>query len=447
MHRVTVRPMLTCMNATTASEGQGRPPPANRAEKDETAPAGNSLLAAARKRIESPSTPGHHMTRQDLAEAVNDHVFRATGTEGATDARHVGRWERGVTRWPATRYRAALRGILNVATDIELGFRRPSRATLEDVNRKTFLKTTLGVGAGVLLAPSDANLIEILSGPTTHYRQMESAVASDRLSPAVDAHLNLAAGIVRDRLRTSEGFRTLSETAGLSAWLAADRGDNATARLRYVEAIGYANSAHHPLLAAYMTASLGYFAVETGDGHQGLALLQRASQQLNASAPNAAHAWLASLLAVAYACRGDRNRTLAELRRAESLVARQVGEPQWPWVFPFSAAKAARYRASALGHLGDLRAARAAYAAAGPALTTAKPRALAQVEHAKVLANTGDVAGGCSLATEALAIGRAYGSERITNRVREFRSSIPAHTAESRQLDDALTRLYEREDG
>lgn len=116
-------------------------------------------------------------------------------------------------------------------------------------------------------------------------------------------------------------------------------------------------------------------------------------------------------------------------------------------MFPFSAAKAARYRASALGHLGDLRAARTAYAAAGPALTAAKPRALAQIEHAKVLAATGDVAGGCSLANEALAVGRAYGSERITGRVREFRSAIPARTVEARQLDDALARLYGREDG
>lgn len=406
----------------------------------------NELLTAARARIESPGAPGQPMTRQELAEAVNDHVFRATGTPGAVDARHVGRWERGVTKWPAARYRAALRAVLNVATDAELGFRRPSRTTVEDVDRKTFLKTTLGVGAGVLLAPSDANLIGILSGPTAHYRQMESAVASDRLSPAVDAHLNLAVGIVRDRLRTSDGFRTLSEIAGLAAWLAADRGDNAVARRRYAEAIGYANRAHHPLLAAYMTASLGHFAVETGDGNQGLELLVRASHQLDASAPNTARAWLSSLLAVAYASTGDRKQTLTELRRAESLLARQTGEPHWPWVFPFSPPKAAGYRASALGRLGDLRAARTAYAAAGPALTSAKPRALAQVEHARVLARTGDIAGGCAMATEALAVGRAYGSERITSRVREFRSSLAAHTAEARQLDDALTALYERTD-
>lgn len=414
---------------------------------DNPVPAGNRRLTAARTHIESPGTPGQSMTRQELAEAVNDHVLRATGTPGAVDARHVGRWERGVTKWPAARYRAALRAILDVATDTELGFRRPSGVTVEDVNRKTFLKTTLGVGAGVLLAPSDANLTEILSGPTAHYRQMESAVASDRLSPAVDAHLNLAAGIVRERLRTSVGFRTLSEIAGLAAWLAADRGDNATARRRYTEAIGYAERAHHPLLAAYMTASLGHFAVETGDSHQGLSLLKRASQQLDASAPNTARAWLSSLLAVAYASTGNRKQTLAELRQAEGMVARQVGAPQWPWVFEFSSAKAARYRASALGRLGDLRAARTAYLAAGPALTTAKPRALAQVEHARVLARTGDVAGGCSLAAEALAVGRTYGSERITSRVREFRLSIAVHTTEARKLDDALATLYERHDG
>lgn len=419
----------------------------SQAEKSDALPQPNELLTAARARIESPGTPGQPLTRHELAVAVNDHVFRATGTLGAVDARHVGRWERGDTRWPAARYRAALRAVLNVATDAELGFRSPRRATVEDVNRKTFMKTTLGVGAGVLLAPSDANLIEILSGPTAHYRQMESAVASNRLAPAVDAHLNLATGIVRDRLRTSDGFRTLSEIAGLAAWLAADRGDNATARRRYTEAIAHAKRAHHPLLAAYMTASLGHFAVETGDSNQGLTLLLRASQQLDASAPDTARAWLASLLAVGYASTGDRKQTLVELRRAENLVVRQAGEPQWPWVFPFSSDKAARYRASALGHLGDLRAARTAYMAAGAALTAAKPRALAQVEQARVLARTGDVAGGCSLATEALVVGRTYGSERITSRVREFRSSIAAHTAEARQLDEALATLYEREDG
>jgi hypothetical protein len=213
-------------------------------------PQHNEQLTEARMRIESPSSPGQPMTRHELAAAVNDHVLRVTGRPGAVDAQHVGRWERGNNQWPASRYRAALRAVLGVATDAELGFRRPRRTTVEDVNRKTFLKATLGVGAGVLLVPSDANLIEILSGPTAYYRQMESAVPSDQLSPAVNAHLTLATGIVQDRLRTSDGFRMLSEIAGLAAWLAADRGDNATARRRYAEAIGHAERTHHPLLVA-----------------------------------------------------------------------------------------------------------------------------------------------------------------------------------------------------
>lgn len=409
-------------------------------------PQGNELLRAARARIESPGAPGQSMTRQELAEAVNDHVFRATGTLGAVDPRHVGRWERGNTRWPATRYRAALRAILNVATDAELGFCRPSRSTVDDVNRKTFLKTTLGVSAGVLLAPSDGNLTQILAGPTAHYRQMESAVPSGQLSAAVEAHLTLAVSIVGDRLRTSDGFRTLSEIAGLAAWLAGDRGDNAAARRRYADAIGYAQRAHHPLLTAYMTASLGHFAVETGDSNQGLALLQRASRQLDDNAPDTAQAWLSSLLAVAYAATRDRTNTHAELRRADRLTTRQNGDTQWPWVFPFSAAKAARYRASALTRLGDLHAARTAYTDAAPALTTAKPRALAQIEHATVLARTGDLTAACTLATEALTVARTTGSERITNRVRDFRTTIPTHTTEAHQLDHALTALYERDD-
>jgi len=60
------------------------------------------------------------------------------------------------------------------------------------VDRKTFLKTALGAGAGALLAhngpiSSAVDLAGILSGPTAYYRRMESAVPSDQLTPAVDA--------------------------------------------------------------------------------------------------------------------------------------------------------------------------------------------------------------------------------------------------------------------
>ncbi|MFE5283885.1 hypothetical protein ACFRAQ_02795 [Nocardia sp. NPDC056611] len=410
----------------------------------------NELLIAARLRMESPGAPGHSMTRQELANAVNDHVFRATSKRGAVDERHVGKWERGETTWPRKHYRSALRAVLNVATDAELGFSAPRRVADDaGVNRKQFLSSALVATTNAVLsnsAPTESELIDTLAGPTANYRRMESSVPSDRLAPAVDAHLTLVAGVVRDRLRTSGGFRALSEIAGLAAWLAADRGDDAAARRRYVEAIRHAERTHHPLLVSYMTASLGHYAVETGDGRAGLTLLRTAAGQLGSDAPDSAGAWMSSLLAVAYAETGDRAGALGALRRAERLVDRQRGEPRWPWVFVFDGPKAARYQASALARLGDHRAARIAFETADAAFTAEKPRALAKVEHARVLARGGDIEAGCGLATQALTVGIAYHSERITRLARAFRADLPARTVEARALDDALATLYGRDD-
>ncbi|GDY28422.1 hypothetical protein [Gandjariella thermophila] len=410
----------------------------------------NDLLRFARERAPSPTSPGEPLTRQELADLVNAHIYRVTGRVTAVDANHVGKWERGVIRWPAAHYRAALRAVLDAPSDADLGFTNPRRANLDRVNRKTFLKSAFGVGAGAfVLRPGEAHALpagdtrSAIGGPTACYRRMESTVSSEYLGPAVAAHLRLSYALVAEQARTPSGFGLLAEIAGLAAWLSADRGDSATARRRYAEAIGYAQQAAHPLLAGYMTASLGQFAVDGGYPRQGLRLLDRAVTQLGASAPDSAHAWLASLRAVAHAALGERLPSIAALKDAERLTGRARGEPVWPWVFSFDSAKAARYQAAALGRLGDVRAARAAYQAASPALTAPKPRALAQVEHAHVLAGDGHVAEACALAAEALATGQAYGSERVAMRVRNFRATLPFRTAEARELDAALQAIYD----
>lgn len=71
---------------------------------------------------------------------------------------------------------------------------------------------------------------------------------------------------------------------------------------------------HHPLLVSYMTASLGHYAVETGDARAGLTLLRTAAGQLGSEAPDSAGAWMSSLLAVAYAATGDRAGALGRAR-------------------------------------------------------------------------------------------------------------------------------------
>ncbi len=332
--------------------------------------------------------------------------------------------------------------MLGVATDRELGFRRQRRVTVERVNRKTFLTAALGAGAGVVAGHhvpgwggDTDELAAALRGSTVQYRRMESSVCSDQLAPAVDAHLRLVSTVVGEQAPSPTGFGVISETAGLATWLAANRGDLSTARRRYAEAVRHAERAGHPLLVAYMTASLGQFAVDSGDPRQGLALLDRAADRLDADAPDAAHSWLASLQAVAHASLGDRDKATASLRAAEQRAGRNRGEARWPWVFAFGSAKVARYRATTLGRLGDHTQARAAFRDAGPALQAPKPRAVAEADHARVLAASGDLAEGCRLAVAALAAGRQYGSERVIGRVRDFRATLGRRTTETRELD------------
>jgi hypothetical protein len=114
-------------------------------------------------------------------------------------------------------------------------------------------------------------------------------------------------------------------------------------------------------------------------------------------------------------------------------------------VFVFDRAKAVRYQAGALARLGDLAAATAAYDAALPSITGAKPRALVELDRAHALASAGRYDEGCQLAVEVLRVGREYGSERITARVRDFRAALPARSTDARELDDALAALYDTE--
>lgn len=394
------------------------------------------------------------MTRQELAEAVNAEVYRLTEKVTEIDANHIGKWERGDIRWPAAHYRHALRRVLDVDTDLELGFKRHGDGcSTNSVDRRTCLGTTLGVGVGVALArthragsagaPDEA--LASIASPTASYRRMEGSVSSQHLAPAAEGHLRLVKQVVRHKLHDARGFAALSEVAGFAAWLAADRGDTALARLRYQESVRFAESARDPLLVSYMIGSLGHFAVEIGDPHQGVRLLDKASRQLDGSSPVAARAWLASLRAVAFGALRDRAAMTEALTTAERMADRRPSEAQWPWVYAFTSAKVARYQSSALAKYGDLSAARSAYATAAWSMTTPKPRALAKIEHALLLAGTGHQDEAAKLGVEALQVGKQYGSERIVSNVRTLRSGLPDRGREVEDLDQMLITLYDED--
>ncbi len=88
----------------------------------------NERLRSARERTGSRESPGHAMSRQEMADQLNAYLFRVTGREFGIDANYVGKLERGVIRWPQKLYRDAFRAVLGVSTDRELGFFNPRRA-------------------------------------------------------------------------------------------------------------------------------------------------------------------------------------------------------------------------------------------------------------------------------------------------------------------------------
>jgi hypothetical protein len=89
----------------------------------------NLKFRTARESTPSPTTPGYSLSRAELAEAVNEYLWRTTKKQYTSlDARAIGRYERGEIQWPTAIYRTAFRTVLGASADADLGFYPPVRA-------------------------------------------------------------------------------------------------------------------------------------------------------------------------------------------------------------------------------------------------------------------------------------------------------------------------------
>jgi transcriptional regulator with XRE-family HTH domain len=123
----------------------------------------NDLLRQARLQTPSPNDPIRPMSQRELAEAINDHVFRTTNRKVPLDRHYISRWENGKRRLPIADYRRALRAVLGVATDAELGFSvTPPPWTAAETDQTppgTVFLTPMAVvtARGVIAYPTDAH--------------------------------------------------------------------------------------------------------------------------------------------------------------------------------------------------------------------------------------------------------------------------------------------------
>jgi hypothetical protein len=394
--------------------------------------------------------------RQALRLSVRDFAGRL-----GVGVRTVARWEAGGTRvCPRPEMQAALDTALGQASP---GARARFRQVVQDgveaggedaADRRQVLTGGLGASglallggtetAPVVAGADDDQLLMVLPAA---YRRLERRLPTRLLVAPVVAHLGLLRQLIaaaesgNERRRRLYGL--LAETAGLAAWLYVDLDERANARWHYQLAIHAAERTRHPLLVAYMRASLGQFAGWVGDPRQGLRLIAAARSGLK-DPPVLACLWLDAVEAAARAECGD-PAALVLLDRAETRVdAAQGQEPAWPWLFRFDAAKLAGYRAIAAGKLGRAQTAETAYRLWETADPLPKQRALMDIERAGAYATGGDIGRACHLAVAAFDIGRRTGSDRVVHAIARLRARLGSragHVVD--ELDERLHASYE----
>ncbi|QBI54157.1 helix-turn-helix domain-containing protein [Streptomonospora litoralis] len=293
-------------------------------------------------------------------------------------------------------------------------------------------------------ADVDENTAQTLRAITGGQRRLDAASPSRDLARGAVAHVELTGRTLMRAGRTPYAPQiaaAASEAAGFAAWLHADMDDAGSARGYYRTAVRNARLAGEPLLCAYMLGSLAAFETDAEDAASGLALTGEAARLLGTGVHPTAAAWLACMRAMAHATLGDAPAADQEIARAERAVARSDNtDPPWPWVFPFTPAKVAGYRALTGVRLHRPDEARAAFGEAfGRAAPSAKQGASLMIELARTRADAGDVDEAFSLAAESLRIAVRFRSDRLVSRVRRFRRAYRGPSARCvKELDEQL---------
>jgi transcriptional regulator with XRE-family HTH domain len=368
---------------------------------------------------------------------------------------HVSRLMNGRSREPGIRTVRALCNGLGIPLSLA-GLLDDAQG--EATNRRQFISGAAGAAGLAMIGTVDGEIPvdsaddeRLLAIPSSTYRRLEQRMPSRLLLPPVASHLSLirqvAAKDGHNAAHQRRLFSLLSETAGLAAWLYMDVDDRAAARRHYQLAVRAAERSGHPLLPAYMQASMGQFAATCGDAVDGLRLVAAARQRLARSAPPIATVWLDCIEALAMAEARNRH-AMTRLDQAEARIGRATAdEPVWPWIFRFDNRKLAGFRAQAATALGQNQIAKAALRDAYDARQAPKPRAAMEVLRARSLANSGRIEEACNVALAACDIGLAYDSERVLRAVARFRNDLGTRAGGGivAELDERLFSLYKED--
>lgn len=236
----------------------------------------NSQLRAHREATVSPLRPGLPMSRAELAEAVNAHIWEAIGRRTCLDGDTIGRYERGLIRWPSADYRAALGAVLGAKNDGDLGFyptRRGNTAVpssrskvdhdlaslgteeqVDPVDRRNFLRTAGALGAAMVVgAPSPASgtitdraedLESVRRALLTHPVPGTPVDAAGLVARAASLQAAYQAARYRDVVLVLPGIITDAAGVGGSAAAQAARSHAMVVTAKLLTKVGNASLAH-----------------------------------------------------------------------------------------------------------------------------------------------------------------------------------------------------------
>ena len=433
----------------------GRDAPARRSS------GGNLMFRAAREGTSSQSTPGYCMSRAELAEAVNEYLRNKTGKwYNSLDGAAIGRYERGEVRWPTRLYREALRAVLGVARDTDLGFQQtrreaePSRVVIRPesdsaplgvgeevsvparmpdgrvvfvaVSRRLFLGavgvSAAGVAAGrSLVGTGSVGRVSSDVHPVEHFEQMRRVIINsdnlfgpEQVIPTVTGQVEL---IRQLRQGVDGGDRSAlmamqAKFAELAGWLYQDHGDFEAAEYWTNRALEWSHGARDHDLMVFILARRAQLAGDMGDALQTLDLGGAAREMARSGSRLAAMA--VTHTAHGYALRGDLDGARRGYDEARELVETMEVDPgssgSWldaPYV------EAARHRSLAL--LGEFTQAAEGFEAAIAVLPAGyrRDRGVYLARAARAYAGAEDVERAAELGLQALVIGVETRSGRI----------------------------------
>jgi hypothetical protein len=429
--------------------------------------AANDVLRAARQRTASLTSPDVCLSRQELAELVNAWAWDHHEKMLEHSANWVCQLECGKIRWPGKVSQEALRAILGVSTDAELGFvnARSARAAvkLEHVDRQQFLRTSRDLGVLAALGP----VLALLEGaePTpiparvgaTEIEQTRTAAqmfsswdftyGGGLAREAVMGQLRWSAGLLNAtcpaQLRP-ELFSAVGGLARRAGYMAFDVGAHDDARRVLSFALACAEQSDDWNLRAYVLDGLALLAIWTGRPDEGLTLAEHALVRADRLTET-----------VQAILQHDRGRALAKMRRvnetltavgtAEDHFARSTPANDPPFTTYYNAAFLAGNTGDALFDLAvagrHLTQAtdRLTAAATGHTAGHARTRATCLTKLASLTMATGDPIQAATIGHAALDAASTVRSRRVTDDLREL-----ARYATTHQHLDEVAHLQHR---